>query len=75
MYKLMDVKAFRSSTLTLGCTSTADWPSNIMETWIWNDKLVPLKVLREEGRNALPQCLEGPLLASIPLFTYTFSLS
>lgn len=33
MYKLMEVKDFSSSTLIFGLTSTADWPSNIMETW------------------------------------------
>lgn len=53
-YRLRDVKAFKSSALVLGCTSTADWPSNIMETWTWGYKIIPLKVWCRNGHRAFP---------------------
>lgn len=84
MYRLRDVKVFKSSILALGCTSTADWPSNIMETWIWSYKIIPLKVPCRNGHSAFPWYSMGfphslwglwdlPM-TSKPLFTYVLNL-
>lgn len=59
MYRLRDVKVFKSSTLVLGCTSTADWPSNIMETWIWSYKIISLKVICRKWYSAFPWFPKG----------------